>query len=320
MIGAAACIINGFEADCDHRLPPDVDWIELRVTELSAHEARKCAAAFARLPSGNEPRIPPSWTFAGFIPYHGFPTTVSLSSAGPAPLAADDLPNYVEPPTSSSEDYFSSSHSGSPDCARASPFFRSRHLSGHRRMQPPNPDVGPLIQDSGLSGAADASHDGSLVWQDPAPPARPRRWGRRNLALDFEASVQIPLEDEAEVTIFDPVLHARVIICSPTAIDAGLVELALARSPHLPGGYTGRVLRHRLDGFPAPQVVLFEAARTDLRAAPVAIRGDFHTVCTLSFPIEALRNGSSSCRSLSDAIHSALSSGQKGSQGGRQWA
>ena len=148
LVGVTACVINGFEGQCDHRLPHDTDWIELRVDTLTASEARRCVLAWSQLPSGEVPRVPLSWTQAGYFPRHGFPinTCPSLAGVFEVPTADDDdlgnsdspvqrlreLAGVVDPlhpegadgdnpgdaSDTSCEDYFSSSHSGGLVCNR----------------------------------------------------------------------------------------------------------------------------------------------------------------------------------------------------------
>ena len=73
LVGVSACVINGFEGQCDQRLPQDTDWVELRVAALTANEARRCISAWSRLPGNELPRVPLSWTQSGYFPRHGFP-------------------------------------------------------------------------------------------------------------------------------------------------------------------------------------------------------------------------------------------------------
>ena len=282
LVGAVSCFVNGFEAHCDCRLPPDTDWVELVTEALTAEEARKCAAAFARLPADDAFRVPPSWTQAGYFPYHGFPAQVFAQAIGP--FGCDP----VDPDASSSsgsEDYFSSSHSGSPDCARASRPPRPRHSSGDSR-----PGVTARVASHRIEPKASSSSISSAGPGCRAPPSVPapqRRWGRGSWIREFAEIAQDSLAEDVEMTVFDTVLHVRVILCSVAELEADPVGLALDRSPHLPPGFHGRVLRYQLEGFPASQVVLFDPARPDLRTAPVELKGDLDRVCTVAFHSDA---------------------------------
>ena len=291
LVGAAACWVNGFQAECHHRIPPDTDWIELQVAPLTEHEARICAAAFARLPRGTEPCLPLSWRQAGFFPRHGFPAGVLSGAHGLSGRTA--LADMLPPSSaSSSEDYFSSSHSGSPDCARASGRF---------------PLWYPPRASSAWQPVADFSADSSrtlgapqtIELQDeqdaflPAPPLPrfPRRWGRREERQEERqerqefADILSHLDgDEAEMTVFDPMLHFRVVIGDRLELMANPVQLALDKSPYLPAGFTGRILRHVIEGYPCPQVVLFEDGDASRRTAPVDMHGEGRRICTISFP------------------------------------
>ena len=287
LVGAESCWINGYQADCHHRLPPDTDWVELRVTPLTANEATLCAAAFARLPRNAEPRLPRSWTAAGYFPKHGFPAGVFADV--PDPTAAELLPCLVPdiPSSSSSEAYFSSSHSGSPDCARASFPTRPSHPP-HSTRQPTRRTKGPLQ----VSTAAQASTANMHAWRNFTPmtppiPGPQRRRGRRGVPRELE-DIAIALDaGEAEMTVFDPVLHVRVILGDQLAIGTDPVQFALAKSPYLPAGFAGRILRYPVEGYPGPQVVLFASEADGFRTAPVDLQGDSRRICTLAFPAHA---------------------------------
>ena len=278
LVGAVSCSVNGFAAHCDYRLPPDTDWVELGTEALTEEEARKCAAAFARLPADDAFRAPPCWTQAGYVPYHGFPAQVFAHAAGP--FGCDPVDPDVSS-SSGSEDYFSSSHSGSPDCARASRPPRPRHPPGDSRpgvtARVASHRIEPKASSSSISSAGPGCHI------PPSMPAPQRRWGRGNWIREFAEIVQDSLAEDVEMTVFDTVLHVRVILCSVAELEADPVGLALDRSPHLPSGFHGRVLRCH----PASQVVLFDPARPDLRTAPVELTGDLDRVCTLAFHSDA---------------------------------
>ena len=287
LVGAESCWINGYQADCRHRLPPDTDWVELRVTPLTANEATLCAAAFARLPRDAEPRLPRSWTAAGYFPKHGFPAGVFADV--PDPTAAEFLPCLAPdiPSSSSSEAYFSSSHSGSPDCARASFPTRPSHPP-HSTRQPTRRTMGPLQG----STTAQASTANMHAWRNFTPTTPPipgpqRRWGRHGVPREL-GDIAIALDaGEAEMTVFDPVLHVRVILGDRLAIGTDPVQFALAKSPYLPAGFAGRILRYPVEGYPGPQVVLFASEADGFRTAPVDLQGDSRRICTLAFPAHA---------------------------------
>ena len=287
LVGAESCWINGYQADCRHRLPPDTDWVELRVTPLTAHEATLCAAAFARLPRDAEPRLPRSWTAAGYFPKHGFPAGVFADVFDPTaaeflPCPAPDIPS-----SSSSEAYFSSSHSGSPDCARASFPTRPSHPP-HSMRQPTRRTMGPLQG----STTAQASTANMHAWRNFTPTTPPipgpqRRWGRHGAPREL-GDIAIALDaGEAEMTVFDPVLHVRVILGDRLAIGTDPVQFALAKSPYLPAGFAGRILRYPVEGYPGPQVVLSASEADGFRTAPVDLQGDSRRICTLAFPAHA---------------------------------
>ena len=48
-----------------------------------------------------------------------------------------------------------------------------------------------------------------------------------------------------------------------------------------------RQLSHRVEGFPAPQVVLFDTALQTMRTAPIDLQGEQRRICTLAFPQDA---------------------------------
>ena len=272
LIGATACWVNGFPAECQHRIPPYADWIELRVTALTASEARICAAAFARLPPGSEPRIPHSWQQAGYFPYHDFLAGTFADALGPS--GTDILAISEHSSESPSEDCFSSSHSGSPDCARASGLARPRRSQvGLGESLPAAAVASQDVPDGGCSGA-----------QASGPP---RRWNRRHLSSEL-AGIAVTIDvGECEMTVFDALVHVRVLIGDCSALMGDPVQFALDKSHHLPAGYTSRILRYGIEGYPCPQVVLFEAGKELERTAPVDLQGEVRRICTLSFPVRA---------------------------------
>ena len=93
--------------------------------------------------------------------------------------------------------------------------------------------------------------------------------------------------DGVEVSVFDPVMHARVILLYEPDSLADPVQAALARSPQLGPTFDGRILRHSVEGFPAPQVVLFDTALRMHRTAPIDLQGEQQRICTLAFPQDA---------------------------------
>ena len=319
LIGVIACGINGYEGQCDQRIPPDTDWIELKVSPLTANEARRCLAAWGRLPAAEHPRFPAAWTQSGFYPRHGFPTDafpglVGVYAAPPADDAnategyethdpQSSLPDPLEGPfprsvhaddhavessASSSEDYFSSSHSGGLVCNRVDFPRRPRHPPGVSAQRGARPDL-PTADAPSNPAAASASATTPALFpvrtHRPVIPAAPeisRRWNRALNDIELQSIAQPDVG--TPLTVFDPIIHVRVIIVHEPDSLADPVQVALDRSPHLGPTFHGRILRHRVDGYPAPQIVLFDTAFRTMRTAPIDLQGEQQRICTLAFP------------------------------------
>ena len=271
LIQAVSCTVNGHQAQCDYRIPSDTDWIELQTAPLSADTARNIAAAFARLPRTEEPRYPPSWASAGYVPHHGFPLHVFSRVRRDLRVALWCFMKILLPLL--------------PSCQR--PFSQAVIAAVQTVLGRPEPAPRQPPGDSRSSmHVARTRHSASAAEQMPltsmmsAPQIQSRRWGSRGTFQDFADIAQDALDGDVELTVFDAFLHVRVILCTAGELVSDPVGTALERSPYLPDGHPGRLLRYTLEGYPAPQVVLFDPARPDLRTAPVDLKGAFNRVCS----------------------------------------
>ena len=259
--GATACTVNGYAGQCDQRIPPDADWIELRVAALTANEARRCIAAWGALPRSDPPFVPLSWTRAGYFPRHAFPVrefpnlagvfeappendevdseqqanlglqvTPLQDHEGPAIAASDahaPAPMPQDGSVTATEDYFSSSHSGGLVCNQLNFPYRPQHPPGSTRHRPSPPD---MSIDRELYDT-EAAHSWTQVrTARPANPVIPvvqRRWNRLDQDREFQLTEQP--EEAVEITIFDPVMHARVILELDPELADDPVRAALSR-------------------------------------------------------------------------------------------
>ena len=152
------------------------------------------------------------------------------------------------------------------------------------RIAPPITLVGDAVsgdlQPPGLLPFPDASIAGGFAVSD----AVGGRWQRR--LVQAAAEVNIAAEEEldlADFTVFDPVLHVRVMSASRHLTVTQLVQLAIARSQHLGDHLQGRLLHHVHPQFPGPQVVVHGPIPAGHIVVPIVFRSDAEQVCTLTF-------------------------------------
>ena len=141
-----------------------------------------------------------------------------------------------------------------------------------------------------VAGASNASVP--VATRPPVPPVPAGRWSRR-LRID-----EVPLQEAASsnqsvsselapptgttITVYDPVMHLRVISCEDELHGDELVAFALEQSPHLSKDATGRVLLHTFDDYPC-QVVVNDPLPPQKHVAPIFLHSSQLDVCTIEF-------------------------------------
>ena len=117
----------------------------------------------------------------------------------------------------------------------------------------------------------------------PTPPVPRERWSRRIAATGPDVSLEPDVVvGMIEFTVFDPVMHVRVMSASEALSPQQLIAEAIARSPYLGDQVQGRFLRSSHLSYPSPQLVLHGPIPEQQRVVPVLLQADSEQICTLS--------------------------------------
>ena len=129
--------------------------------------------------------------------------------------------------------------------------------------------------------------------QPPVPPVPQPRWNRRFKQSQVDephdalssGTVCSIVDHEVPVTVYDQIMHVRVLHAPPHLSPEALVQWAIMHSPFLPEEVQGTILQHVHEQFPCPQILLAAPQKEDTVVVPIIMEAGDTQVCTVAFPV-----------------------------------